>query len=292
MKILVTGGVGFIGTNLVKRLLKDGHEVISLDNYSTGVKENEQEGCDYINVDISDASHKHGAWGQTVFQIEKVDVIYHLGALARIQPSLQNPTESIENNMMSTLNVLEFARLKKTPVVFAGSSSKHYGVWGSPYAWSKWGGEQLCELYNKVYNLPVVTCRFYNVYGPHQILGSEYAAVIGIWLNQFQNNKPLTITGDGEQRRDFTHVDDIVDGLIRCGENIDKVSGEDFELGSGVNYSMNEITAMFGDYPTTYIPPREGEYDTTLCIDTKIRDTLGWNPQDRIEKYIKEEIGV
>ncbi len=292
MKILVTGGVGFIGTNLVKRLLKDGHEVISLDNYSTGVKENEQEGCDYINVDISDSSHKHGAWGQTVFQIKKPDVIYHLGALARIQPSLQNPTESIKNNMMSTLNVLEFARLTKTPVVFAGSSSKHYGVWGSPYAWSKWGGEQLCELYNKVYNLPVVTCRFYNVYGPHQILGSEYAAVIGIWLNQFQNNKPLTITGDGEQRRDFTHVDDIVDGLIRCGENIDKVSGEDFELGSGVNYSMNEITAMFGDYPTTYIPPREGEYDTTLCIDTKIRDTLGWNPQDRIEKYIKEEIGV
>jgi UDP-glucose 4-epimerase len=292
LKILVTGGVGFIGTNLVKRLLKDGHEVISLDNYSTGVKENEQEGCDYINVDISDSSHKHGAWGQTVFQIKKPDVIYHLGALARIQPSLQNPTESIENNMMSTLNVLEFARLTKTPVVFAGSSSKHYGVWGSPYAWSKWGGEQLCELYNKVYNLPVVTCRFYNVYGPHQILGSEYAAVIGIWLDQFQNNKPLTITGDGEQRRDFTHVDDIVDGLIRCGENIDKVSGEDFELGSGVNYSMNEITAMFGDYPTTYIPPREGEYDTTLCIDTKIRDTLGWNPQDRIEKYIKEEIGV
>ena len=292
MKILVTGGVGFIGTNLVKRLLKKGCEVISLDNYSTGTKENEQEGCEYIDVDISDSSHKHGAWGQTVFQIKKVDVIYHLGALARIQPSLENPTESIKNNMMSTLNVLEFGRITKTPVVFAGSSSKHYGVWGSPYAWSKWGGEQLCELYNKVYDLPVVTCRFYNVYGPHQILGSDYAAVIGIWLDQYEKNKPLTITGDGEQRRDFTHVDDIVDGLIRCGENINKVSGEEFELGSGVNYSMNEITAMFGDYPTKYISARKGEYDTTLCIDTRITDILGWNPQDRIEKYIKEEIGV
>ena len=114
---------------------------------------------------------------------------------------------------------------------------------------------------------------------------------IGIWLDQYQKNKPLTIT-DGEQRRDFTHVDDIVDGLIRCGENIDKVSGEEFELGSGVNYSMNEITAMFDNYPTKYIPARKGEYDTTLCVDTRIKDILGWNPQDRIEKYIKEEIGV
>ena len=120
MKILVTGGVGFIWTNLVKRLQKKGCEVISLDNYSTGTKENEQEGCEYIDVDISDSSHKHGAWGQTVFQIDKVDVIYHLGALARIQPSLENPTESIENNMMSTLNILEFARVTKTPVVFDG----------------------------------------------------------------------------------------------------------------------------------------------------------------------------
>lgn len=288
MRILVTGGCGFIGTNLVKRLLKEGHEVISLDNYSTGTKDNEQEGCEYINVDVSKLSHDN--WG--VDDLECVHRVYHLGALARIQPSLQNPTESIENNMMSTLNVLEFARLTKTPVVFAGSSSKHYGVWGSPYAWSKWGGEQLCELYNKVYDLPVVTCRFYNVYGSHQILESEYAAVIGIWLDQYQKNKPLTITGDGEQRRDFTHVDDIVDGLIRCGENIDKVSGEEFELGSGVNYSMNEITAMFDNYPTKYIPARKGEYDTTLCVDTRIKDILGWNPQDRIEKYIKEEIGV
>ena len=124
MRVLVTGGAGFVGTNLIKRLLKDGHEVASIDNYSTGYKENEQEGCEYLNVDISDESHKHGAWGQASFQIESVDMIYHVGALARIQPSLEQPTNSIRNNMMSTLNILDFARQTKTPVVYAGSSSR------------------------------------------------------------------------------------------------------------------------------------------------------------------------
>ena len=283
MKALVTGGVGFIGTNLVKRLLDDGHTVVSLDNYTTGVKENEiqQKGVQYFYVDLRYV-HDYD------FFMDKPDVIFHTAALARIQPSLQDPTTTIQNNFDSTLNILEWARRKKCPVIFAGSSSFHQGLWGSPYAWSKFAGEQLCELYNKVYNLPTAICRFYNVYGPHQIEGGDYAAVIGIFERQYKNNEPLTITGDGEQRRDFTHVDDIVDGLIRCGEKINKVSGEEFELGSGINISINEVANMFGDdYSKEYIPARDGEYEMTLCTDDKANKLLGWNPKNNINDYIK-----
>ena len=283
MKALVTGGVGFIGTNLVKRLLDDGHTVVSLDNYTTGVKENEiqQKGVQYFDVDLRYV-HDYD------FFMDKPDVIFHTAALARIQPSLQDPTTTIQNNFDSTLNILEWARRKKCPVIFAGSSSFHQGLWGSPYAWSKFAGEQLCELYNKVYNLPTAICRFYNVYGPHQIEGGDYAAVIGIFERQYKNNEPLTITGDGEQRRDFTHVDDIVDGLIRCGEKINKVSGEEFEHGSGVNFSINEVANMFGDdYSKEYIPARDGEYEMTLCTDDKANKLLGWNPKNNINDYIK-----
>jgi UDP-glucose 4-epimerase len=248
MKILVTGGVGFVGTNLIKRLLKDGDTVVCLDNYSTGKKENEieHENVHYIDVDISDSLRRHKAFGLEKYQLEKPDIIYHMAALARIQPSIKNPVKSIENNFNSTLNILEWGRENNTPVVFAGSSSFHHGLWGSPYAWSKFSGEQLCELYTKVYGLPTSICRFYNVYGPHQLEDGAYATVLGIFRKQHSEGRPLTITGDGEQRRDFTHVDDIVDGLVKCGRSLlipnaynAKVSGEIFELGRGENHSIN-----------------------------------------------------
>ena len=301
MNVLVTGGAGFIGTNLIKRLIGDGHQVVSLDNYSTGIKENEQDGCKYIDVDVSDSSRRHKAFGLETYQLEKPDLIFHIAALARIQPSMIDPVTSIQNNFDSTLNILEWARGKKCPVVFAGSSSFHKGLWDSPYAWSKFAGEQLCRLYNSVYDLPTAVCRFYNVYGPHQILGGDYAAVLGIFERQYKNNESLTITGTGEQRRDFTHVDDIVDGLIKCGRALlipnefnvgpDEVSGEEFELGRGVNFSINEIANMFGeDYPKEYIDARLGEYDTTLCTDDKAKRLLNWNPKKNIDDYIENFI--
>ena len=162
MRVLVTGGVGFVGTNLIKRLLKDGHEVVSIDNYSTGFKENEQEGCEYHNFNL-----KHIYDFDSY--MENPDVVFHLAALAIIQPSIKNPTIAIQNNFDSTLNILEWARKDNIPVVFAGSSSFHHGLWGSPYAWSKHAGEQLCKLYSNVYDLSTIICRFYNVYGPHQL---------------------------------------------------------------------------------------------------------------------------
>ena len=275
-KILVTGGVGFIGTNLIKRLLSEGHEVISVDNYSTGKKENEQEGCVYHDLDINDRELNFN-----------VDVIFHIAALARIQPSLIRPQETIEANVNGTLNVLELARKNNTPVIFAGSSSFHHGLYGSSYAWSKHVGEQLCKLYSEVYGLNTSICRFYNVYGPHQLEDGEYSTVLGIFERQYRNDEPLTITGKGEQRRDFTHVDDIVDGLYRC---MDKdLKAEIFELGRGVNYSINEIVDMFGA-ERKYIPARSGEYDVTLCTDTKAHEMLGWTPTRNLEDYIKSVI--
>ena len=289
MNTLVTGGAGFVGTNLVMRLLNDGHNVISIDNYSTGLEENHQDGCRYINADLSEMIPKHNSWGQEKFQLENIDVIFHMGALARIQPSLVDPLPHIKNNFMSTLNVLEYARVKGIPVVYAGSSSFHHGLYESPYAWSKWSGEELCKLYSNVYDMNTSICRFYNVYGKYQIEDGAYSTVIGIFERQFRNNEPLTITADGQQRRDFTHVDDIVDGLIRCSQH--DLKAEFFELGSGVNYSINELADLFGkDYPRKYIPARKGEYDKTLCDYSKAEFKLGWKPKHDLEDYIKEAI--
>ena len=282
MKCIVTGGAGFVGTNLVKRLLKDGHEVVSLDNYSTCKKENEQEGCRYFNVDLSEVSNYDKF-------MDSADVIFHIGALARIQPSLTDPSPCIKNNFMSTLNVLDYAREHNSQVIYAGSSTRHHGIYKSPYAWSKLAGENLCELYSNLYDLNTSICRFYNVYGKYHIHTGDYATVLAIFERQFINNEPITITNKGEQRRDFTHVDDIVDALVRCiGKDF---RAEDFELGRGVNFSINEIADCFGeDHPREYLPERPGEYDMTLADSSKAKELLDWNPTHNIKDYIKQWI--
>mgnify|MGYP003121133936 FL=1 len=229
------------------------------------------------------------------YQLEKPDLIFHLAALARIQPSLKKPASTISNNFMGTLNVLDYARENDVPVVYAGSSTFHHGLWGSPYAWSKHSGEQLCKLYSTVYNLPTSICRFYNVYGKHQLEDGAYATVVGIFEKQFREGRPLTITGDGKQRRDFTHIEDIVDALIKLGQSLlsednSNVSGETFELGRGKNFSINELADMFGEnYPTQYIPARDGEYDYTLADSTKAKELLGWNPIRDIQDYLNDK---
>ena len=216
--------------------------------------------------------------------MDKPDVIYHLAAIARIQPSFEHPTYTFHSNVTATLNVLEWARGKECPVVYAGSSSSNGDKFANPYTLSKSQGEQLVELYNKVYNLPTTICRFYNVYGPHQLTEGEYCTLIGIFETQYKNNEPLTITGDGEQRRDFTHVDDIVDGLVLAANDIFFYY---YELGRGKNYSVNEIAEAFGG-PIKYIDERPGEMRETLCEDTKASDILGWNPKRDVIDFIKE----
>ena len=296
MNIIVTGGAGFVGTNLIKRLLKDGHNVISVDNYSTGKKENEQSGCRYYELDLSSKSSL-GALDsiKIVSQTPNIDVIYHLAAKARIVPSIQNPKKSLFNNLISTINILEFARNNNIPVVYAGSSSAHGDIYANPYTFTKWNGEEMCKLYNSVYDLPIATCRFYNVYGDGQLSEGAYCTVLGIFERLFKAGEPLTITSDGEQRRDFTDVMDIVDGLVRCGRSLlipneyhAKVNGETFELGNGKNYSINELADAFGDYPREYIPERPGEVRESLNTDIKAYEKLGWKPKGDIVKYIKD----
>ena len=283
MKMLVTGGVGFIGTNLIKELLKNENEVVSIDNYSTGLKENEIDGCKYYNVNIYDYKN----FDQ---YIEDVDLVFHLAALPRIQPSFKNPLITFKTNVEGTINLLDWCREKNIPLVYAGSSSTHGGVYKNPYTFTKWQGEELCKLYSKVYSLQTAICRFYNVYGPHQLTEGEYCTVIGIFERQKKNSEVLTITGDGQQRRDFTHVNDIVDGLIKCGLDLirkdnSKANGETFELGRGVNYSINEVANMFGG-EKTYIDQKKGEVRDTLCVDLKAKELLNWNPKRNLEDYI------
>ena len=265
MNVLVTGGVGFIGTNLIKRLLKDGHNVVSLDNYSNGTEENEQEGCVYHQVDIRD----------------------HMAALRRIQPSFEEPEITFETNVLGTMNIMSWADRKKCPVIYAGSSSSHGDLFANPYTFSKYQGEEMVKMWNRIYGVKSAICRFYNVYGPHQLEDGAYATVIGIFEKQFRDGVELTITGDGEQRRDFTHVDDIVDGIVKCGEQIDESNGRTFELGKGENYSINVVAQSF-DAGYTYIPARPGEMRETLCTDTKAHKILGWEPKIDLLDYIEE----
>jgi UDP-glucose 4-epimerase len=279
MKILVTGGAGFIGTNLIKRLLKEGHQVESLDNYDSGLEENEQLGCRYHTGDIENIN----------LMDKDFDLIYHLAAVSRIQPSFKNPNETFRVNTIGTQSVVEFARQNNARVVYAGSSSRWHDPHQSPYANYKHLGEEICKMYQKVYNVDIKIARFYNVYGPYEIVEGDWAAVIGIWRQQVNRGEKITIVGDGEQRRDFTHVYDIVDGLCKIA-NTDIKAPDAWELGSGVNYSINEVYQMFKakfNIGSEYIPEQPGNYRITLRENDDTLVVLDWNPQDRLKEYIE-----
>jgi UDP-glucose 4-epimerase len=279
MRILVTGGAGFIGSNLIQALLLSKHDVFSLDNYSTGYKSNEVEGCIYVNDDILNIDK--------VFDIQ-FDVIFHLAALARIHPSFIKPHETFISNVNGTESVLEYARKHNSKVIFSGSSSRWHNPHQSPYATSKYIGEELCKMYKKSFNLQVQVARFYNVYGPNEIITGDYKTLIGVWRDQMNNNKPLTIIGDGDQRRDFTYVGDIIDGLILIMNS--NIYHEDaWELGTGLNYSINEIYKIFEEkynVSNIYIPDQPGNYRVTLREDDDTLNKLGWKPTDKLKQYI------
>lgn len=274
MKILVTGGVGFIGTNLIKRLLKERHDVYSLDNYSTGLKENEIEGCHYIIGDIQNIN--------TIY--EDIDIVYHLAAIARIQPSFERSEDYIETNFQGTYEVVKYCIKKNIPLIYAGSSSKHSGRFKNPYTFSKDLGEDIIKLYQTHFGLKASIARFYNVYGPYQLLEGGYTTLIGRWINNINNNIQCEIYGDGEQRRDFTHVNDIIDALILILEK--EAYGYEFELGKGENYSVNEIAKMFNIAPI-YKEAKPGEAQITLNKDNTAKLILDWNPKKDILNYIK-----
>ena len=280
-KILVTGGAGFIGTNLIKRLIDDGHEVESLDNYDSGLSENHQENCIYHSGDINTFLDDN--------LTKKYDYIYHLAGLSRIQPSFDNPSETFRVNTLGTQKVLEYARTHNSKVIYAGSSSKWHNPYQSPYATCKYLGEELCKMYRETYNMNVQIARFYNVYGPYEVIDGDWAAVIGIWRKQIRDGSPITIVGDGEQRRDFTHVDDIVDGLIKISES-NIIHDDAWEFGTGKNYSINEVFEMFKSrFPSVekkIISDQKGNYRETRRENNDAINQLNWSPTDRLEKYI------
>lgn len=274
MKILVTGGAGFVGTNLIKRLLKDGHEVQSLDNYSTGLKSNEVDGCRYWSGDI-----------QNVWTMDNdFDVVFHMAAIARIQPSFERPEDYINTNFNGTYEVVKFCTKHNIPLVYAGSSSKHSGRFKNPYTFSKDLGEDIISLYCEHFGLNASITRFYNVYGPHQLTEGGYTTLIGRWIHNIQNGKDCVIYGDGSKRRDFTHIDDIVEALVRIPQK--EAWGYAFELGRGKNHSVNEVAEMFGITPK-YEDDKPGEAQTTLNDDIVAKEVLDWEAVIELETYIK-----
>jgi len=278
MRVIVTGGAGFVGTNLIKRLLSEDNVVISIDNYTTGLKDNHIDGAiKYLEDDI----RRFGSWGDC----ENVDVIYHLAAVARIQPSFKNPKEYFDVNANGTLEIVDYCYRNNIPLIYAGSSSHHSGKFKNPYTFSKDIGEEIIKLYQEHFNLKCSIARFYNVYGPHHLKTGGYTTLIGRWENLIENNQPLTIYGDGTKRRDFTHVDDIVDGLIKIKEK--ESWGNIFEFGRGENYSVNEIAEMFGK-EKVYLENLPGEAQETLCDSSLAKELLGWEPMKNIADYVKE----
>lgn len=279
MKILVTGGAGFIGSALVKRLLIEGHEVHSLDNYDTGKTENHINGCNYISGDIEQIEYWRG---------DKFDLCYHLAAVSRIQPSFDNPVDTFRVNVIGTQAVAEWARYNNVKIVYSGSSSRWHDPYQSPYACYKHMGEEIIKMYKTVYGINAEIARFYNVYGPNEIVDGDWAAVIGIWRSQIKKNYPITIIGDGEQRRDFTYIDDIVDGLYKIGMSSEKHE-DAWELGTGINYSINEVANMFIEKfkcVKVYMTNQKGNYKETLRINDDALNRLNWKPTDRLKEYI------
>lgn len=273
MKILVTGGAGFIGGHLVDTLIARGDEVHVCDNYSLG---------SYVNPHAQNFREEVGFF--SISRLTKFDVIFHLAARSRIKPSFEAPVPTIMTNVVDTACVLELARKTGAKFVYAGSSSVYHDPYANPYAWSKWVGEEACKLYQTVWGVPCGIARFFNVYGPRQPSAGDSAIMMGIFERLKGAGLPLTVSGDGEQRRDFIHVSDVVAGLIRISE-LD-LKSEIYNLGTGKNYSINEVANLFEPVGIEYIPAGSGEARNTLA-DISVMQSLGWEPKVSLESYIQ-----
>ncbi len=294
-RALVTGGAGFIGSHLADRLLADGHEVIVLDNFSTGRPQNLAHLKDNLRLSLVQADvcdHE-----KIAPHFKGVDWVFHLAALADIVPSIERPTDYFRANAVGTQSVLEAARAAGVKRFLYAASSSCYGIPDRyptpesaeirpqyPYALTKRLGEELALHWGQVYGMPVVSTRFFNVYGPRSRTSGTYGAVFGVFLAQKIHGKPFTVVGDGRQTRDFTFVTDVAAALVKATES--GVSGEIFNVGSGSTYSVNRLVELLGG-PVTYIPKRPGEPDCTFADIAKINKVLGWKPKVTIEEGVK-----
>jgi UDP-glucose 4-epimerase len=300
MKALVTGGAGFIGSNLVDRLVADGHDVTVIDNESSDAHDKF-----YWNPAAKNYKYDINDYTMVRKLYEGVDTVFHLAAEARIQPCIEDPIKAVQANTLGTATVLQCSRVCGVKRVIYSSTSAAYGLNNipplvetmpndclNPYSVSKTGGEELCKMYSKLYGLETIVFRYFNVYGERQPLRGQYAPVIGIFLRQRAAGEPLTIVGDGEQRRDFTYVGDVVEANIKASQfvasNLHQPYmewGQIYNIGTGTNHSVNQIAELMGG-ETVNISPREGESRITLANSNKAKEHLGWIPQVRLEEWI------
>lgn len=302
MKYIVTGGAGFIGSNLVDLLVEEGHEVHVIDNFSTGKKENCNKKAKYFELDMSDYSN----YDKIKTILMGSDGVFHLAALPRVQESIENPLHFEKNNTLSTINILKACSdLKVKRLVYSASSSAYGNTIKlpskeedpvdpiSPYAMQKYYGEIACRMFANVYGVETVSLRYFNVYGERQNLEGAYALVMCVFARQRLNNRPLTIRGDGEQRRDFTHVMDVSKANILAMSSEKVGSGEVINIGSSDNRSVNQVAKMIGG-PTISIDPVV-EPRETLADNSKAKDLLNWEPSVVIEEWVpkyKKELGI
>ncbi len=291
-KVIVTGGAGFIGSNLVDALISEGFEVHVIDNLSAGKRENINQKAQLHIKDITKLDEIEPIFNGAHF-------VFHLAAMPRVQFSIDNPYESNEINVTGTLNVLIASQRAKVKKLVFSASSAAYGdqttmplvetmnpMPKSPYGLHKYIGEQYCRLWSEVYGLPTVSFRYFNVYGPRNSAEGAYALVIAKFIEQRKNNKALTITGDGNQTRDFVHVRDVVAANILAAKS-DKVgSGEVINIGASRNVSINEVARIIGG-PVEYIPARFEPKDT-LADNSLAKKLLDWQPRVSIEEGISE----
>ncbi len=294
-KVIVTGGAGFIGSHLVDRLLRDGHDVLVLDDMSSGrienlahVKDNRRLTINKIDVSNYDEIRNH---------FDGAEWVFHLAALADIVPSIQQPLRYHKANVDGTVAVLEAARRSGVRRFIYAASASCYGIPDLfptpetapirtmyPYALTKYLGEQYMLHWNKVYQLPCLSLRFFNVFGPRSRTTGAYGAVFGVFLAQKLADKPFTVVGDGTQTRDFTFVTDAVEALVQAAES--QISGEIFNVGSGGTYSINHLVELLGG-EVIYIPKRPGEPDCTFADISKIKRALGWQPKVSFEEGVR-----
>ena len=297
MKSIVTGGAGFIGSHIVDKLLSLGHEVTVFDTETSQVHDffyyNDR--ARYFKLDVADYESTRPLY-------ENVDYVFHCAAESRIQPTLKNPLLTIRTNTLGTGTVLQCAREAGVKKVIYSSTSSGYGLKNTPplsedmpddclnpYSVSKVSGEKLCNMYTRLFGLKTVTFRYFNVYGPREPLKGPYAPVVGLFLRQLKAGETLTIVPDGTQRRDFTHVDDVVNANILAMEKDHDNYGEIFNVGTGRNHSILELAAMISSN-TKMIEPRLGEAYITLANISKTQKVFGWNPTKQIEDYITDKL--
>ena len=298
MKSLVTGGAGFIGSNLVDRLLDLGHEVVVIDNEYSDVHEQFywNDKAENHVLDIRDYKNTRPLY-------DEVDCVFHLAAEARIQPAIENPIEAVSINSVGTCTVLQCAREAGVKRVMYSSTSSAYGMnvppnietqpddCLNPYSVSKVNGEKLCKMYYDLYGLPTIIFRYFNIYGERQPLRGQYAPAIGIFLRQRAAGEKLTIVGDGNQRRDFTYVGDVCRAnILAATVNVDNEAfGQVYNVGTGNNYSINQVARMISNNIVN-IDPRPGEARVSLANNQKLCKTFGWEPTMILEDWIAKQL--